>query len=212
MKLIQRILGVALLAALMTFATGKAQANNVIDGVLYAALNVKVTATYIFNNHYVKLNLTNKQIFEILGLPKNTKLMVNVETGDVWVFASVGSFNLTADGYLTVSTQVISSTLLGGTETDVGTVALNFYGHPQFSGGLDQGASEAASNNWFEIGGIFTLKHSDGALNSKGFFKASYAFSAASLTGRSVFSGVENNIVPMIGGISAKGSGSVPKP
>lgn len=196
----------------MTFATGKVQANDVIDGVLYAPLSLKATATYVFNNHYVKLKLTNKLILEIFGLPKNTKLMVSTETGDVWAFASEGSEDLTADGYLTVSTQVTGSTTQGAVQTDTGTIEVDIYGNPQFDGGLDQAGSEAASNNWFEIGGSYTLKQSDGNLNSKGLFKANYSFSASGLAGHGFFDEVNNDIEPMTGSVTAKGNGSVPKP
>ena len=210
MKLIQGILGCALAAGLMTFATGQAQASNVISNVLYLPLNVKASVTFTVSGKSKKVSLTNKiLISDILDLPNGTTLMVSDDTGDVWAFGSGGPEDLTAEGILTISNNEVTDSTKGTAETITGTTEIDLYDNPQFSGGLDKGASEADSDNWFEINGTYTLKRSEAAPKN-GLSKVSDSFSAKGLSGNGLFDEVENNTVPVTGGsVSAKGSGSL---
>jgi hypothetical protein len=215
MKLTQGILGCALAAGLMAFASGQAQANDVIDNALYLPLNLKASVTFTINNKPKKVSLSNKiLIVDILELPKDTKLMVSDDTGDVWAFSKENApEDLTADGVLTITnTQIGSGTVKGIAETDTGTTEIDFYDEPQFDTGLDKVASEDNSDNWFEITGTYTLTHSEAA-PKKGLSKVSDSFSAKGLTGSGFFDEVDAEIVPLTNGsVSAKGSGSLEVP
>lgn len=215
MKLIQGILGCALAAGLMTLATGQAQASSVIvSNVLYLPLTVKASVTFNISGKSKKVSLTNKILLsDILDAPTDAKLLVSDDTGDVWAFSKTeGSEDLTADGVLTISNNQVGDTVKGTTETDTGTTEIDLYDNPQFNGGLDKGASETNSDNWFEITGTYTLKRSEGA-PKKGLVKVSDTFSAKGLGGNGFFDELETNTVPLTGGsVSAKGSGSLEVP
>ncbi len=216
MKLIQGVLGCALAAGLMAFATDKAQANDVIDGTLYLPLNLKGSVTFTINSKSKKATLTDKVITEdVLELPKDTKLMVSDDTGDVWAFNKENEpEDLTSEGVLTITDNQTGSSSKGTVVTHTGTTEIDFYDNPQFDGpDLDKGASETNSSNWFEITGNYTLKHSEGTENSKGLIKISDSFSATGLSGDAFFGEAEDSIVPLIkGSVTAKGSGSVEGP
>jgi hypothetical protein len=214
MKFIQGILGCALAAGLMTFATDQAQASNVVSNVLYLPLTIKATVTFNVSGKTKKVSLSNKILLsDILNAPKDAKLFVSDDTGDVWAFSKTeGSEDLTTDGILTISNSMTGQTTKGIVETDTGTTEIDLYDHPQFNGGLDKGASETNSDNWFEITGTYKLAHSEGAPKN-GLVKVSDSFSAIGLAGNSYFDEVETNIVPLTGGsVSAKGSGSLQGP
>ncbi len=215
MKFIQGILGCALAAGLMTFATDQAKASNVIvSNVLYLPLTIKASVTFNVSGKSKKVSLTNKILLsDILNAPTDAKLLVSDDTGDVWAFSQTeGSEDLTADGVLTISNNQVGDTVKGTTETDTGTTEIDLYDHPQFNGGLDKGASETNSDNWFELTGTYTLKHSEGAPKN-GLFKVSDTFTAKGLAGNGFFDEVETNVVPLTGGsVSAKGSGSLQGP
>ena len=214
MKLIHGILCCTLAAGLMAFATGKAQANDVIDNVLYLPLNIKGSVTFMVNNKSKKATLSNKIIIQdILDLPKDTKLMVSDETGDVWAFNKESDpEDLTTNGVLTISNNQTGSSSKGIVETDTGSTEIDFYDNPQFSGGLDKTNSEADSGNWFEITGNYTLVRSQGAVKN-GVFKVSDSFTATELSGSAFFVEVEDNTVPLTkGSVTAKGSGSLQGP
>jgi hypothetical protein len=216
MKVIPAILSCALAAGLMAVATDKAQAASsiVISNVLYLPLTLKASATFTINGKSKKASLSTKTFIEqILQLSAGSQLAISGENGDVWALGPGGNEDLTTMGIMTVSIDQTGSTLKGSTETDVGSVGVSYYENPQFDiGGLNAGESEAASQNWFEFSGPYTLKQTQGAANTQGIFKLSDTFTAKSLNGNGYFSEAETNIVPISGSVSAKGSGSLQGP
>jgi hypothetical protein len=214
MKLTHGILGCALAAGLVGFATEKAQANDVIDNVLYAPANIKITATFTVNGKSKKVSLTDKVLLnDLLDFPKGDKLAVSAETGDVWVITKQGELDedLTEDGIVTVNTDQTGGSDKGDTETQTGTTEIDFYSDPYLiDGSVYKPFSEDDSDNWFEITGTYTLKQSEGKLNSKDFFKESDAFTSKDLTGTGFFIDGEDSDVPITkSSVSSKGSGSI---
>ena len=214
MKFTHGILSCALASGLVGFAAQKAQASNdVINNVLYAPVNLKISATFDVNGKTKKATLTSKVLLtEILDFSKGDQLAVSANTGDVWVIDKNGLVeDLTAEGIATVNTHQTGGTVKGDTETETGSTEIDFYDDPQFGiNGLDKSASEDASGNWFEITGTYTLKQSEGKDNSKGFFKESDDFSSKDLTGTGFFDEAESSTVPITkSSVSAKGSGSI---
>jgi hypothetical protein len=213
---IKNILSCALAAGLMNFAT-ESRASDVIDNTLYLPLNIKGSVTFDVNGKNKKATLTDKILTEdILELPKDTKLMVNADTFDVWAFSKKDDLqeDLTADGVLTISNTQTGSSSKGIVETDTGTTEINFYDNPQFDGSdLDTTNSENSSGNWFEITGNYTLKQSEGSVNKKGLIKVSQSFSTTDLTGSIFVDEAEDSVVPLTkGSATAKGSGELEGP
>jgi hypothetical protein len=215
MKLTHGILGCALAAGLVGFATEKAQANDVINNVIYAPLTVKISATFTVGSKSKKGTLTDKVLLnDILEFPKGDKLVVSAETGDVWVITKQGELDedLTEEGIVTVNTDQTGGSEKGDTETETGTTQIAFYDDPTFfDGTYINGFSEEDSADWFEVTGTYTIKQSEGNVNSKGSFKESDAFTSKDLAGSGRFDITtdDNTVQISKSSVSSKGSGSI---
>ena len=232
MKLIQGILSCALAVGLMAFATNQAQAGVVIGNTLYSPLKIKlVIGTYNKNGRIKKVSITARDVLKMLGYHNNVQLAINTGSSnnnkdDVVVINKDSVLeNLTAEGILTADVnELLDSSTSGNsgrsTYNSSGVLSLSFYSNPQFiesavvprtvnNPNLDQGASEDASDYWFEISGLYSYTETRSAING-GKQNISTSLSAEVLSG--VGHDVDLNApytVPVRGDVAAGGSGSV---
>jgi hypothetical protein len=228
MKLIKGILGCALAAGLTTFAANQAQAGVVVDNGLYSTLQVKLVVSYKdpSTGKFKKASVTNKQILaDLEPSTKNISLVAATagdfdgDFGDVFIYSSktktLGD-DLTEDSVFTIDANELifneTENKNSETETSAGTVSINFYDDPQFPGEVfSADASQGASDNWFEITGVYnaTEKFTD----AKNGENISAKTQATSLSGTGQFT--PNSAVgktaptPVTGSASTTGSGII---
>jgi hypothetical protein len=238
MKLIQGILGCALVAGLVALAADKAQAGVVIGNSLYAPLSIKLSVRYYDKNDKIKqYRVTSKDVIKTLGLPKGDQLAVehtgsDSSSGDVWVINKTTLVSdVTASGYLSLTT---SDTLDNDVEkasgsykyAEAGILELDVYDTPIFGGmvmtggvvnasvaeGLDQAASREASGQWFEITGFYSYKEKGSAIDKKGNETISSSLKAGALSGTGADAASKKDVptpTALTGSASAKGKGKV---
>jgi hypothetical protein len=203
LKLIKSILGGALAAGLMTFASDQAQASVVINNTLYSPLKIKLTIAAYNNKGVVTMvSVTSKQILKVLGYTNNAQLAVNtggpIEIYDICIISKVAVLeDLSAEYIMTARINELLYTDSGGNNDSYkysgsGILSLNFYNNPQISLGfpffppiLDpnwRADSEAASDYWFEISGLYAYRTKLSAING-GKQNYSIGFNAKALSG-----------------------------
>ena len=197
------ILGCALVAGLMTFASDKAQAGVVSGGQLYSPLKIKMTGYYIKDSKITKMTVSSKDVLKDLGYDTSKRqLAVSRNSGDVWVLNKtnlVKDISVTNTDFLFVNLSPIVWTTKGTTYTEAGTTSVNFY-----DGGFNALGTDSA--NWFETSGVYSYKDNDGK-PSKGFYLDHESYSAPALSGNGHFTGLGN--VPITGSASYNGSGKL---
>lgn len=214
MKMTTGILGCALAAGLVTFASSNAQASGIsIDGDLYASLTIKAKITEVDDGKLKSYSYGNKDILEQADLDvKGAKLALNVDEGDVAVIIKedgdyVEVANLTDDGANNTYAEI-------NLDDYIGTFKESSKGYES----SDQGAVEAyiyqytsdAQTAFDEVDlyGNYSdkFKYSE---NNKGY-KESYSMTAKSLSGEAYsYDGDSySDSMPVSGSISANGNAS----
>lgn len=228
------IFGCALAAGLMTFAANQVQAGVVINNTLYSPLNLKLTlGVYNSKGDIKKMSVTSKQILKLLGYSKQTQLAINtgsVENNDVYIITKDSVIrNLTADGILTADVNELLDDSTNGNNgqfnyNSSGVLSLNFYSDPQFientevraeitinPSSLDQGASEDASDYWFEISGLYSYSEKGSAISKDGDRNISTKLKAATLNGVGFDTDLDAPSPTTVkGSATVKGNGKVP--
>jgi hypothetical protein len=190
MKFTTGILGCALAAGLMAFATDKAQAV-VIGNDLYIPLDIKLSVSYWDANGNIKqARVTSKDVLKQVGAPKDTLLAVDFNSPyDVFLVngTTLGP-DLTTAGYLTmISSDTLDNYTAGKNGSwkysETGILEIDVYSDPVFSEGLDKAASEENSSEWFEISGFYSYNETGSAIDNNSNQKFSANYKAKALSG-----------------------------
>ena len=198
MKKTTGILGCALVAGLMTFASGKAQAKDlVVSNEVYATFNLKISTQFVDqSNKLKKASITSKQYLKDLGFNENkVQLAVNTTTFDVWVI-NQGTLqtNLTAGGLLSVE--------LFDQQTATNNTSSK-------EAGLIEVFTDAEQLDTFDIGGVYSRSFSFSKVDKNGEQNYKDSLKGKNLSGSGFFSGLSTNNVPVTGSADYKGSGKV---
>lgn len=211
MKPTTGILGCALAAGLVTFAADNAQANDVINNVVYAPVKLKLTAQYQDGNKIKKMSITAKDVLKDLGYNNNVKLTAASDTGDIWVVNKDSLMeDLSSAGILYVTTDYDVSTVKGKGTKYAGIAYVTYN-----QGGTVPSVSSVQSlvaNNYFEISGLYSADVNEGNVNNKGDYKFKGSFTSKDLSGYGYFTDLSASEVPVTGSASAKGSGKLQAP
>ncbi len=223
MKLIKGIMGCALAAGLMTFAADKSKAV-VIDNTLYTPVNIMLTVSYhdAKTGSLKQYSVTSKEVLKALGLPKGDQIALRDYEGDVYLINKTTVLeDLTTAGYVTMNFSDTLDNEINGKKDDgsykyaeAGILNLDVYSDPQFSEGLDQGASEEASDEWFEISGFYTYNETGSKFDKNDNRNISVTIKASALSGTGADANPpKNQDVPnpttVTGSTSSSGSGKV---
>lgn len=206
MKSTTVILGGALAAGLMTFASGNVEAGTVIDNGLYSDLKVKATLTYVdSNNKYKKVSYNNKDALAASG---NTGAGHKLAThdGDVYVIDKDAVLaNLTEEGYTeTTLDEYISidtTSNNGNTEKHTGQGYIDSYFYD----------STTPPYNAVNVYGVYSDSWTDKYNNNNSTVNASFSLKAKSLAAESFSYDGESytDYLPGSGSISSDGSGKL---
>jgi hypothetical protein len=214
MKLIQGILGCALAAGLMTFASDNSHAA-VIENTVFVPINIKLTVYYNASNGKIKAGtFVSKDVLKILNYPKGDQLAlatgssVDFSNGDVCIIdKNTLVEDLTAAGYMT---DTLNSLVNSYTNKDngsfkdasAGSFALDFYSDAgdDLDGGHD-------SEYWFELTGAYT-GHASGSAIKGGKQRQNVSYNAK-LDGEGHDADLTLDNLPVIGSTSVSGSGKV---
>jgi len=111
MKITTGILGCALVAGLMTFASGKAQAKDlVISNEVYAPFNLKLSTEYVSGGKLKKASITSKQFLKDNNYNDKVTLAVNTTTFEVWVINKDSLIsNLTSNDTLSIAFSAVQT-------------------------------------------------------------------------------------------------------
>lgn len=210
MKLTTGILGCALAAGLMTFAANKAQAE-VIGGTLYSPLKLQMVAQYVNSKgKLAKMSFTEKDVLTgfLNDTTKGDALAVSSRSGDVWIINQhtlVANISQIPNDYLFVKYGTFISATSGKDDSkyaETGVTYVDFY-----DGGYDAFGTDSA--NWFETSGIYDYEETTGKVDKKGDFKFSQKYVAKALSGAGFFADVSEDVLPVTGKASYKGSGKL---
>jgi hypothetical protein len=192
------ILGCALAAGLMTFATNNAQAV-VINNTLYSPLNIKVTASYVDSKGKIKqMSVSSKDVLKDLGYNKNVSLVVSSSNYDVWAINKDALMtNLSTNEVLTISYSTYVYTYSGKNENKYTESGIS---HVNFNDGGD---------NYFYTSGVFTWSDNSGKTDKNGNYNYSMNYSAKALSGYGYFVDLSNEAVPVTGSAAYSGSGKL---
>lgn len=213
MKHIKSTLGCALMATFMTVAASNVHAGIDIGGTVYAPLNISARGAFNVNGNTRNVSITEKEIVEkALGFTNKTVLAVDTFTGDVWAIdmtTKTLTTNLTAGGQVTITLTPTNSATNGNTRTFAGTVAVKVYSAPVFVGSvLNAADSEAASGDWIELTGNYTLSET-ATPYINGIRSFSSKFSAKNLSGDVHADQISSTTATASGGkVTAVGSGT----
>ncbi|HXI69028.1 MAG TPA: ice-binding family protein [Verrucomicrobiae bacterium] len=196
MKLTTGLLGCALAAGLMTFATNKAQANLVIDNTVYAPFKLKLSTQYMDGNKHKKASITSKDFLKDEGYNNKVQLVVNTDTFDIWVVnKDTLVANLSSDDTLSIFFS------------DSQTTQPN----PKKESYKETGVLEVISDgvNSFDISGAYSDSYSWGKVDKKGNQTYKESLTAKDLSGDGIFSALSADTLPVTGSASYKGSGKM---
>jgi hypothetical protein len=206
MKSTTVIIGCALAAGLMTFASGKVQAGTVIDNSLYSALKVKATLTFVdSNDKFKKMSFSNKDILSASGTSgAGHKLALN--DGDVYVIDKDAVLdNLTQEGYTETTLDeyisVDTTSKNGHTDKHTGQGYIDSYFYD----------SPTTPRNVVNLYGVFSDSQTDTYNNNNSTDSVSSSLKANSLAAESYTDTGEGlvDFIPGSGSISANGSGKL---
>jgi hypothetical protein len=214
MKITAGILGCALAAGLMAFATDKAQAV-VIGNELYIPLNIKLSVSYYDANGNIKqARVTSKDVLKQVGAPKDTILAFDFSSPwDVFLVNKTTVLtDLTDSGYVTMFwSDTLDNQINKGNGSykysEAGILEIDVYSDPVFTEGLDKAASEENSSEWFEISGFYTYNGTGSAIDNNGNQKFSANYKAKALSGYGHDSVMDLDI-PSTTVLTGKASGS----
>lgn len=203
MKITTGILGCALVAGLMAFASDKAQAGTVINNVLYSPVKLKLTTTYNKNGKLSKMSITSKEVLKDLGYNTGqVKLAVDNDVEDVWLINKDTTIkDLTTNNIMGFDYSWYSYAYSGNNDSkyiENGTFELWFY---------DTG-SESEWSNYFDISGIYTFNDSYGKTDKNGYYNEKESYKANNLSGEGYFSDI-GDYTTVSGNFSSKGSGKI---
>jgi hypothetical protein len=205
MKMNKAVLGCALAAGLMAFASDKAQAV-VIGNDLFVPANVKLTVSYVSGTSIKTVKVTSKQILAYLNYPKGTQLAT--WDGDIYAINKTTVLaDLTTDGNVFINLQRLSWDEVNKANgaykyTEVGQETLSFYS----DGFVD---FPADNTYYFSVNGQYSLKQSSSAISSAGKYTFSQKFSAKALSGSGYDFDVTDILLPVSGSATANGSGKL---
>lgn len=206
MKSTTVIIGCALAAGLMTFASGKVQAGTVIDNSLYSALKVKATLTFVdSNDKFKKMSFSNKDILSVSGTSgAGHKLALN--DGDVYVIDKDAVLaDLTVEGYTDTTLDeyisVDTTSKNGNTDKHTGKGYINSYFYD----------SSTPPYNAVNLYGVYSDSLTDKYNTNKSTVNSSFSLKANSLAAESfTYDGeIDSNYLPGNGSISSNGSGKL---
>jgi hypothetical protein len=193
------ILGGALVAGLMTFASDNAQASLVISNTVYAPFKLKLSAQYVDGNKLKKVSLTSKEFLKDAGYNGNVQLAVNTDTYTVCV---VNKDSLVAD----LSTN---DTLAIEFEDSV-TAQPNANKESYKEAGVFYVYSDGFGDmgDYFDISGVYSDTYSwstpkNGTQTYKENLKANQ------LSGNGTFYELTDSSLPVTGSASYNGSGKI---
>lgn len=228
-KLIRITLGCVLIAGLVVFSAGQAQAGVVIDNTLYIPLNIKLVVGHTNKNGVVKkVSITSKDFLKFFGGSENDKLAIAVgnANAEIVILNANSVLNLSRQYPWTANFNELLNHSSEGKNGQVtyqssGILSLNFYSNPQlvFLGGPalppiinpipDPALSKAASDYWFELSGLYSYREKGLAINGgRQHITASFKVGALSGTGYDVELGAPNPTT-VTGRASASGSGKI---
>lgn len=246
MKLNKIITGCALALGLAAFATDNTQAGVVIGNTLYTPLNVKGFIAYndAKTGKIERAKLDTKTFLKLFGFPKGDQLAIVIGAGgagDVFLINKDTVLqDLTVGGYVFVTTAEVvdhaSGTNNSEKYTSSGILTLNAYSNPQFTNvnsgavpglqnnavsqvvasGFDQIASEAASDYWLEVDGLYNYVETATAPDKNGKSKqttklqsTNFAGQTTELSGQGYDIDLSDINVPVSASLTGAGSGTV---
>lgn len=206
MKSTTVIIGCALAAGLMTFASGKVQAGTVIDNSLYSAFKVKATLTYVNDaDKYKKMSFNNKDLLEWSDTAGSGHKLATHD-GDVYVIDKDAVLaNLTEEGYTDISIDeyisVDTTSNNGHTEKHTG------------QGYIDSYFYDSTSTPYYAINlyGVYSDSWTDKYNNNNSTVNTSASLKANSLAAESFTYDGEtySDYLPGTGSLSSDGSGKL---
>lgn len=229
MRLIKRIFLCALAAGMVALASDQLHAGLVIDNTLYIPLNIKLSVSFTNKNGVVKqARITSKEILKFLGDSENNKLAIAVGNGnaDIVVVRSNSVLNLSRQfPWMANFNELLNASSEGKNGQFMykssGLLSLKFYSNPQnvYLGGPaippiinpvpDPALSEAASDYWFEIKGVYSYSEKSSAINvGKQKITANFKVEALSGAGYDIESDAPNPTT-VTGRASASGGGQI---
>ncbi len=202
MKITTGILGCALVAGLMTFASGNAHAKNlVISNEVYVPFNLKLDVQYPDNDgkKFKKATLTSKQYLKDT-YPTGAKLLVNAGTREVWVADKNDALvaNLATNETLVIGLSFVvqvQPNTSKQTYDQVGTFSVS-----------------SSSDDNFYVAGKFFRKYSRSNTDKKGEFTYKDDLKSKDLSGTGNFVGLSEEDLPTIGSADYKGSAKLTPP
>ena len=245
MKLHKIISGCALALGLAAFAAGNTQAGVVIGNTLFTPINVKGFVAYndAKTGKIQRATISTKSFLKMFGFPKGDQLAMIIGgggAGDVFLInKDTVVQDLTVGGYVFVTTDEVVDNLTGNNKseqyTSRGILTLNAYSNPQFiqqggvvqnnavsqvvAQGFDQAASEAASDYWLEVDGLYTYVETATAPDKNGKSKQTTNLKSTNFAGQTTaLSGVgfdidlSDIIVPVSASLTGAGSGTILAP
>ena len=204
MKMINGVLGCALVAGLMTFAAEKAQAGVLIGGSLYCPMKLKMIVQYESGGKIKKLTVTAKEALKELGYNSQVRLAEEYSfPWDIYVINKNSLVrNLTNPGGETPPIlrvnyydSITTDTKNGGYK-EAGLVAVDFL-------------SDRSPYDQFSLSGVYSYDKKEGKTDKKGFYKASERFKATALSGWANFPDLNVSDLPATGSTSYPGSGKL---
>jgi len=201
MKMTTGILGCALVAGLMTFASDEAQAGTVIGNILYSPIKLKLTTVYEKDGKLAKMSITAKDVLKDLGYnTSQVKLAVDNYYEDIWLINKDTTVKDLTDYDIMGFNNDYYSYVEGKNNkyTENGTFELWFY---------DTGSSSEYSN-YFDISGIYTFNDSYGKTDKNGYYNEKESYSAKALSGLGKFSDI-GYTTTVTGDFSSNGSGKI---
>ena len=196
MKMTTGILGCALVAGLMTFASDKAQAGVVIGNDLYSPLKLKGTIQFEKDGKIKKMSISSKDVLKELGAVKGEQLAVQSDIGDVWIITKdslVRDLSTNDVPVLALYTSSVVRSEKDNKEKEIGILEVAF--------------NSDMSLTSFDIFGVYNYAQNTGK-TTKGSYSYSEKLKANGLTGSGTFPGLGAD-VPTTGSASYSGSGKL---
>ena len=197
MKIINGILGCALVAGLMTFASDKAQAGGlVIGGTVYAPFNLKLATQYDSNGKQLKkASITSKEFLKDLGYNSDVILAVDTDTYHVWVVNKKSKTlvaDLSTNDTLSIEFEYSQEVQPNSNKESYKEVGI-FYVYSDAFG---------PDSDYFDVSGMYMDSYSYG---SNSTYKEN--LKAKALSGYGFFLELTDSDVPVTGSASYSGSG-----